>query len=63
MKIITKNINPPIPTRSFDWCAYEEDSEENGLFVWGKTEAEAITALKELIDPDFTEDLAWLKTM
>lgn len=60
MKIITENINPPIPIRSCDWCAYEEGNEENGPFGWGKTEAGAIADLKDLIDPDFTDDPDWL---
>ena len=62
-KIITQNICPPIPSRAFDWIAYQENSDETGPYGFGKTKKEAIKDLNELIDSDFTEDLAWLKTM
>jgi len=45
MKIKTKNICPPIPTRIFDWCAYWDGREESGQYGWGKTEADAIADL------------------
>jgi hypothetical protein len=47
--IKTEHVYPPIPVRSFDWCAWYDDMDEetrgNG---WGKTEAEAIADLKEI---------------
>lgn len=46
-KIITKHEYPPIPWHSFDWVAYREGNEETGPFYWGKTEADAISELKE----------------
>lgn len=62
-KIITQHIFPPIPDRSHDWMAYLDDTDGDGPQGWGTTEAEAIADLKEQEDADFTEDLAWLKTM
>ena len=61
-KIITQHIFPPIPDRSHDWMAFFDDRDE-GPTGFGTTEAEAIADLKEQEDTDFTEDLAWLKTM
>jgi len=46
-KIITINECPPIPSRNYDWVAYREDSDEDGLQGRGKTEQEAINNLKE----------------
>lgn len=45
MKIITTNIFPPIPVRSFDFCAYYEGQEETGHYGYGASEAEAIIDL------------------
>jgi hypothetical protein len=50
MKIKTSFVYPPIGTRQFDWCAYEDGEEEAGNYGWGKTEAEAIEDLKELLE-------------
>jgi len=44
-KILTDYVFPPIPIRQFDWCAWEEDNEENRAY--GVTEQEAITSLLE----------------
>lgn len=41
-KIVTSYVNPPIPTRQFDWCAHFEGEEEAGGYGYGATEAEAI---------------------
>jgi hypothetical protein len=47
-KIITHNIFPPIPTRSFDWTAYYDGFEEaGGLVGYGRTKQEAIDDLVE----------------
>lgn len=49
MRIITRNIYPPIPERGFDWCAYHEGDEERGYrYGWGATESEALDDLKRL---------------
>ena len=57
-KIVTHHVFPPIPIRSFDWSAYDENTYEpgdqdgetgfyhgGGLVGWGATEAEAIADL------------------
>lgn len=49
MKIKTVCICPPIPNRSFDWVAYDDDGDESGPYGWGATEQEAIDDLKELL--------------
>lgn len=49
MKIKTSFVYPAIGTRQFDWCAYEDGEEEAGRYGWGKTEAEAIEDLKEVL--------------
>ena len=41
-KIVTSYLNPPIPTRQFDWCAHFDGEEEAGGYGYGATEAEAI---------------------
>lgn len=62
-KILTQHVFPPIPNRAHDWMVYLEDSDGDGPQGWGNTEAEAIADLKSQIEEDFSEDLAWLKTM
>ena len=47
MKIITNNEHPPIPLRSWDWCATYDGYEPGGPIGWGETEEEAIADLKE----------------
>jgi hypothetical protein len=49
-KIITSFEYPPIPIRSFDWCAYRDGEEESGRYGWGKTEQEAVQDLLALED-------------
>lgn len=49
-KIVTSHVCPPIPWRNFDWCAYEDGHEEDGLRGWGATEQEAIEDLQWQID-------------
>jgi hypothetical protein len=44
-KIVTRNINPPIPMRQFDWRAFIEGEEKTGRHGYGRTEAEAINNL------------------
>jgi len=48
-EIKTEHVYPPIPIRSFDWCAWFDDTdEETRRQGWGATEAEAIESLKEM---------------
>ena len=42
--IYTQFINPPIPIRNYDWCAYRDPEKFTG---YGKTELEAIKDLLE----------------
>jgi len=49
MKIKTVQVNPPIPTRAFDWCAYDEDAPEEGPYGWGKTEREALLEITRIL--------------
>ena len=51
-KIIAYYENPPIPCRSFDWCAYEEGEEDAGRYGWGKTRFEAIVNLTEILSEE-----------
>jgi hypothetical protein len=46
-KIVTENINPPIPSRSFDWTATYENWDLDDIIGMGETEAKAIQNLKE----------------
>jgi hypothetical protein len=50
MKIITAYVNPPIPTRSYDWVAYQNGTEEEGPFGYGATELDAIENLKSILE-------------
>ena len=45
-KIITNKINPPIPTRIYDWEAYREGLDEGDPIGRGETMDEAIEDLK-----------------
>jgi hypothetical protein len=45
--IVTLCICPPIPDRSFDWCAYYDGDEEGGPRGYGATEQEAVNDLLE----------------
>jgi hypothetical protein len=45
--IKTEFVNPPIPDRSKDWCAFPEGQEEAGPYGWGRTEEEAIESFME----------------
>lgn len=57
-KIVTRNVFPPIPVRSFDWCAYYEGEDEAGNYGWGCTEADAIEDFNENCREDHDERLA-----
>jgi hypothetical protein len=45
--IVTQFVNPPIPIRNRDWCAYYWGWEESRRYGWGKTKEEAIQDLKD----------------
>ena len=53
MKIRTEYYPKPIPIRSFDWTAIDEDNEEACVEAcvvgYGKTEEEAVRDLLEMI--------------
>lgn len=51
-KIVTHYDPPPIPWRTFDWCAYEDGQEEAGNYGWGRTEAEAVADWHDVHDED-----------
>lgn len=64
-KIITSHEYPPIPVRSFDWCAHWDDYEPPdvngegggpGPVGWGATEAEAIADFKASLDDEDVSD-------
>jgi hypothetical protein len=44
-RIVTDHVFPPVPSRSFDWCAYYEGEEEKQNYGWGRTEEEAVADL------------------
>ena len=45
LKIVTEHTYPPIPIRSFDWHAWIDGFEEDGMYGSGRTEEEAIEDL------------------
>lgn len=45
LRIKTHHVYPPIPVRSFDWCAWFDNFGEEGPTGNGATEAEAIEEL------------------
>lgn len=45
LKVMTSNIYPPIPIRSFDWVAWFDDFGEDGPHEHGATESEAVSRL------------------
>ena len=51
MTIKTSFVNPPIPTRIFDWSAIDDDTYDGpgSLIGTGATEAEAVQDLMEQI--------------
>lgn len=51
MTISTQLVYPPIPIRSFDWCAWIDGREEDAsLYGWGKTEEDALYDLNANVD-------------
>ena len=72
-EIVTEYVYPPIPDRSHDWCAYDQNTYEpgdidgetglyrgGGLLGWGATESEAIADLERLFTEmaEYEEQLA-----
>lgn len=51
-KIIISFLNPPIPIRNYDYCAYRDPEGDVGF---GRSEQEAINMLKELENIDVPE--------
>jgi hypothetical protein len=52
-KLIVVCQCPPIPLRSFDWCAYRDGDEENpNRYGWGETKEKAIAELEALEEAD-----------
>jgi len=49
-KIMTTHVKPPVPSRSWDYCAYFDGEEENGPVGWGRDIAEAIEDLQMSVD-------------
>lgn len=56
-KIKTSHIFPPIPIRSFDWCAWRDGEEERGVYGYGYTENGAVMDLLD-IEAEAEEDAA-----
>ncbi len=49
--IVTSYWAKPIPMRQFDWSAWFEGTEDEGMPLgYGRTEAEAIADLKEQVE-------------
>ena len=42
---VAEFVNPPIPSRNFDWCATREGYDEGDPTGFGRTSQEAIDAL------------------
>ena len=53
--IETRFVNPPIPDRRCDWCAWYSDADEEGPRGWGPSEAEAIADLEATYPCDEAE--------
>lgn len=50
--IVTVNVFPPVPCRSYDWAACREGDEEGGPHGYGETEQDAINHLLDLEDEE-----------
>lgn len=57
IKVKTVECNPPIPIRSFDWRAYEDGCEEDGMYGSGATEEEALSDLAWQLDEKYNKDM------
>ncbi len=55
--IIVENIRPPIPSVTWDWCAYVDGHEENRrLYGYGPTRQDAVDELMEAIEDEVYEN-------
>jgi len=50
--IVVTHVYPPIPIRTFDWCAFEYGMEERGYYGYGRTRAEAVEELLQRFEDD-----------
>lgn len=55
--IKTVHVYPPIPIRRFDWCAYEDGTEEYGPIGWGETESAALLDLIEQQEEEMDKEI------
>lgn len=51
MSVMVQQINPPIPTRVFDWVAWIDGSEEEGPYGFGASKKEALDDLDHNMEP------------
>lgn len=59
-RLIVSPVYPPIPTRSFDYCAYlEPNVEAPKRYGWGASEEDALEELLEL-ETESADDEAFL---
>jgi hypothetical protein len=40
--VVVNHICPPVPSRAFDWCAYEDGREEAMQYGYGATREAAV---------------------
>lgn len=51
MRIVTHYVFPPIPVRTMDWSAVDDDTYDYDQPVgWGATEQEAIADLRDKLE-------------
>jgi len=51
IEVKTQHIFPPIPSRNWDWCAYD-DNRPDRVVGWGRTEKEAIADFFLIIEEE-----------
>lgn len=51
-RIVVEHVRPPVPSRQFDWAAWEDGEEERGVVGRGPTRQAAIDELLELLEID-----------
>lgn len=51
-RITVHLVNPPIPDRRWDWCAYRKGEEESGNYGWGRTAQEAVNEMEATYEDD-----------
>jgi hypothetical protein len=50
--LVTDHVCPPIPSREYDWCAYQKGEEGSGRYGWGSNEELAVMNWHELYGED-----------